>query len=224
MEEEWYKFRHPNSRDYFDTPNIIWKRFYCDECEEIVKERQASEKKEYIRLKIQMMYERALTLLERQIIDFNSYEQAIKAVEEFARENPSKFDSSYEMIAAVILINEKISAKLQYKIGNYRVDFYLPKLKCILEVDGERHKHKLLEDSNRDIKIRQTLGPEWEVVRIPVEYLEKNARVLPKAIIELKKEKQKIRNKNAGIIPSYYSKRDKAKVEEVEKIANKRTI
>lgn len=37
----------------------------------------------------------------------------------------------------------------QKPIGNYIVDFYCSKLKLIIEIDGETHRHKLTEDMER---------------------------------------------------------------------------
>lgn len=221
IKTKWIESKSYYNSEALNPPINAWKRFYCDSCEKEVKEQMAINKENYIKLKIKMSYERAIGILETQKIDIYEYEEAMKAVKEFAEENPDKFDSSYEMIAAIILINEGVSIKLQQKVGKYRADFYLSDFKCILEIDGERHEGKLLEDSNRDIKIRQILGAEWEVVRIPTGYLEQNAKMLLKALLELKKLKQDTRNKNGGIIPSTYSKRDKAKSNEVERIVSK---
>ena len=203
---------------YEEMPKKAWKRFYCTDCEPKVKEQFEADKEEYIQLKMKMMLERAIVSLERQRIDIYKYREAIEVVENFALKNPSKFESSHELIAAIILINDRVHIKAQYQIDRYRVDFCLPEYKCLLEIDGERHEERLLEDSNRDIKIRRIMGPEWEVVRIPTKYLDENAKVLLKAVISLKEKKQEIRRRNEGIIPSHFSKRDKAKSEEVEKI------
>lgn len=219
LRSTWADSKGYYNRESMNPPDKPWKRFYCESCAKETTEQFEQEKQVYVRLKNKMLFERAIKILETQKMDFYKYEEAIKAVYDFSQESPEKFDSAYEMIAAIILINERIQTKLQYNIGRYRVDFFLPDLKCILEVDGERHEEKLLEDSNRDIKIRAELGAEWEIVRVPTEYLELNAKMLPKAIIELKKAKQEIRLKNGGIIPAHYSKRDKAKAIQVDKIA-----
>lgn len=173
---EWGRIYGFSNPDRIDPPNKPWKRFYCKDCEDEVNSQLREDKAEYINLKIKLMFERAIKILERQ-------------------------------------------TKLQYKIENYRADFYLEDLKCIVEIDGERHDNKLFEDSNRDIKIRSILGPEWEVVRIPTKYLEKDATKLLTAVKKLKLFKQQTRNKNGGIIPASFSKRDRAKSLEMEKIA-----
>lgn len=226
LDEEWNQYVSicmSQSYDYkkeWDTkPEEPWKRVYCSCCAQKCKEEAEETKRIYISTKTKMLLERAITFLERQKIGIYEYEEAIKAVSEYAEEKPEKFDSSYEMIAAIILIHNRVETKLQWKVDKYTVDFCLPELKCILEIDGERHEHRHLYDSNRDIKLRQILGAEWEVVRIPTQYLEKNAKMLLPAIKALKAEKQKIRNQNGGIIPAHFSKRDYAKANRIEKIA-----
>jgi len=218
IKSEWVEGKSCNNREIINPPNVGWKRFYCEGCKESVEQQLIKDKEEYVRLKIIMTYERAVNSLENQKLDLYEYEEGIKLVKEFALNNPTKFDSSYEMIAAIILINQRINIKMQHKVGKYKADIYLEGIKCIVEIDGERHKESLLEDSNRDIKIREILGGDWEVVRIPTQYLDQNAKVLYKAITELKKEKQKVRAKNGGVIPSHYSKRDRAKSDEVERL------
>lgn len=157
-------------------------RCYCDKC--FVKHMKEVREEEalYIKLKKKRMYEAAVDKLEHQKISFIDYEEAIKAVGEYVLEYPDKFDSSYEMIAAIILIHNRISCKLQYKIGSYQVDFLLPELKVVLEIDGERHKYKKEYDNQRDECIKRQLGKEWNIIRIPTELLDKHADRLYDAI------------------------------------------
>lgn len=47
--------------------------------------------------------------------------------------------------------------KRQFKINNYIVDFYIPKVKTVIEIDGIQHlipEHKL-KDENRDSDLAQ---------------------------------------------------------------------
>jgi len=41
----------------------------------------------------------------------------------------------------------------QKPLGNYIVDFYSPKLKLIIEIDGVTHNYKLGEDIKRQINL-----------------------------------------------------------------------
>lgn len=205
------------------TPEYAYKRYYCAECDQKRREEHRINKAQYIKYKNEVLIERAMRILEKQTLDFPEYEEAIKTAIDFARQT-NKFESAYELIAAIILINNEVKVKTQHKIGNYSADFYLEELKVILEVDGDRHKDRLLYDSNRDIKIRQLLGLDWEIVRIPTVYLDKNAEMLVEAIRELKAKKQAVRRENGGIIPETFSRRDKAKCLEAERLARHNII
>lgn len=224
LETEWenYQYKAALRRNEYqpriEQPEKCWKRVYCKECGEDEAAKKADIKNKYIKYKMLTQIEKAIGTLEKQRIDIYAYRSAINVVKEFAINNPQKFDSSYEIVAAIMLVRNKVQAKTQHKIDAYKVDFYLPTLKCILEIDGERHNGRELYDSNRDIKLRNMLGADWEVVRIPTKYLDQNAKMLVEAIKQLKREKQKVRAANGGIIPSYYSKRDKAKSKQVEGI------
>lgn len=189
----------------------VKQREYCAECFDKVIEEHETDRAEYLKLKKKLMFERALRMFERQMADIYEYREAIDVVEEHYKNNLNKYDSAHEMLAAIILIDNELETKTQYKVGKYTVDFCLPGLKIVLEIDGGLHRHSLYKDNNRDIEIRSILGKDWEVVRIKTEYLEQNAGMLVEAIKAIKKEKQKIRRQNYGMLPEWYSKREKAK-------------
>ena len=157
-------------------------RHYCKKCLAEHSEQYKKDMNEYIRLKKKLMFERALRILENQPLDIYEYQEAIRAVEVFAREKPDKFDSAYEMVAAIILVDNEIECELQYKVGKYQCDFYIPSMKVVLEVDGDRHKHKVAYDSIRDEAILKELGHGWNIVRIKTEYLDQKAELLVEAI------------------------------------------
>ena len=185
-------------------------RIYCDECFERAMQERKTDYAEYIRLRAKLTLERAIIILEKQSTDIYEYRDAINKVEQYTKEHPEKFDSAYEMAAAIILIKNGLSIKMQYKVAGYEADFYIPSLKIILEVDGSQHKKNLYNDHKRDIKIRDELGVDWEVVRISTDYIKQNAAKLVVAIKAVKTEKQKLRKQNHGLLPEWYSKREKA--------------
>lgn len=180
------------------------KRCFCDKCFDEFYAEHTADRKEYTRLKKKLMYERAIRILEKQDVDIYEYKEALDAVQEFYRDNLNRFDSSHEMVAAAILIHNEVVTKTQFKVGNYRVDFYLPELKIVLEVDGESHKYKKKLDNERDIAIRKELGLDHEIIRVPTESVEQNAELLVEAIKSIKEERQKLRKKNFGQLPSWY--------------------
>lgn len=197
----------------YETSSLA--RHFCRECYEKHTEKYAKMASEYGVLKKQLMLERALKTLEDQNCNLYEYKDIIDQMQDFVKESPEKFDSSEEMIAAIILVGNGIKTKIHYKIDRYIVDFLIPKLKVVLEVDGHLHKHKMLYDSNRDFEIREKLGRDWEVVRIPTKYINENANQIIPAILSIKAEKQKIRKQNYGIVPEWYSKRDAVGLENI---------
>jgi very-short-patch-repair endonuclease len=157
-------------------------RCYCKECYDTTMEQLKEENKQYILLRRRRMFEHALDRLERQRIDFYAYEEAIKTIQEYNEENDGKFDSSEEIIAAIILIHNKYHIKPQTKVGKYQADFMLPDDKVILEIDGERHKTRKNYDSRRDTQMKAILGDEWQIIRIPTDFIDTKAEKLPDAI------------------------------------------
>lgn len=157
-------------------------RHFCPACKAAEDNRLAKERAELARLKKSQMFERAMQILEGQRLDMYELREAIDAVKGFLDDNPDRFDSSYEMIAAIVLIQNRVRCKPQQKVGRYQVDFILPDELVVLEIDGFLHKGRGKKDSERDKEIRRTLGPEWEVVRIDTAYLEQNAMKLVEAI------------------------------------------
>lgn len=60
--------------------------------------------------------------------------------------------SESEKLLWKYLRNEKIGFKFrrQHPIGIYALDFYCPKLKLCIEVDGEQHLDRVTQDKRRD--------------------------------------------------------------------------
>jgi len=182
------------------------RRGFCKECYDRYIENHDKEVTEYLKLKKHLMFERAVRLLERQDLDIYEYKELIDDIEHEIEEHPELFDSSQEIIAAIILADNEIPFKMQYKVGPYRLDFLIRKLKVVLEVDGIFHELKIKKDNKRDDYVRKALGEEWEIIRIGSEYLNENATLLVEAIKTLYKEKKKIR-RMYGEIPSWYNKK-----------------
>lgn len=157
-------------------------RGYCEKCHAEATKEMRETRAELARLKKRVMFENAMQTLEGQAIDMYELREAIDAVEGFLQENPDSFDSAPEIVAAVILIHNRVRCKPQYKVGGYLVDFLLPDEMVVLEIDGERHKTRKAYDSKRDKRIKQILGPDWEVIRISTDYIEQNAKQLVTAI------------------------------------------
>lgn len=157
-------------------------RCYCEECFETELSTEQEERKLYVKLRKREMFRKAVDLLEKQHTNMYEYREAVAVVSDFLEDNVDKFDSSYEVLTAIVLVQNRIYSKMQYRVGKYQVDFLLPDLLVVLEIDGERHKHKKDYDSVRDKEIKEMLGPHWEIIRIPTDRLDKNAKKIPEAI------------------------------------------
>lgn len=164
-------------------------REYCEKCFKEVDEQHKANVNEYVRLKAILMHERAVRSLEHQKAKLLDYKEAINDVREYMLEKPEKIESSQEALAAIILIHNRIETKVQYHVGKYRVDFFLPELMTCLEIDGELHRTKKTYDSNRDAEIKQMLGEGYDVVRIPTKYIDQNAQRLVDAIKQVRIER-----------------------------------
>lgn len=173
-------------RGVWDVPPLTEKhRCYCEKCFEQLTKKEIEDNRTYIRLKKERMIHTAVKLLEKQDTNMYEYKEAIEVVSDFVEANVDKIDSSYEALTAIVLVHNRIYAKMQYKVGKYQVDFLLPDFFVALEIDGDRHKHKKEYDTRRDKEIKKILGEPWQIVRISTDYLDQNAKKLPKALHEI---------------------------------------
>lgn len=178
-------FKAPEPREV--SPYV---RCYCSKCAKEVEVKEKEERELYIKLKKREMFRKAVRILEKQDTKMYDYKDAIEVVEEHVENHPDKFDSSYEVLAAIVLVHNRIYSKMQYKVGRYQVDFLLPELFVVLEIDGERHVHKKAYDTKRDIQLQQMLGDGWDIIRIKTDYLDKDAKKLPDAIRKVVEHRQ----------------------------------
>ena len=179
-----------NEVDSLEEPSV---RVYCKECAKEKKELAKKEFNEYWRIKNRMTLERAIKRIEEDETEHDpieEYREVIDAVDEYVQEHPRTLASTEEYITLIDLLRHRIKIKCQQKILGYKVDFLLPDLKIVLEIDGERHKGKRFEDSRRDLEILYALGADWEVIRVPTDLVNKYPKRIFKSIIEMKAEKQ----------------------------------
>lgn len=185
-------------------------RLFCEGCLPKFYEERRKLIKDYAALKIRVMHEQALKYMEKAGLFMYEYYNAADKVFNMAIENTESFLSSHEIVAAIILNEFNYDFKANHKVGRYSIDLFIPELKVCLEIDGDHHKHKLEYDNNRDIEIRQQLGAEWEVVRINTKFIQDTPDKLLDEIDYIYKRKQKLRKNNRGIIPEYFSERERA--------------
>lgn len=98
------------------------------------------------------------------------------------------FKSTDEMCFAMQLEKEKIRYFPNYKIGNYSVDFLLPDMKRIIEIDGEIYHTNENKEFIRERSIMSMVGEEYEIIRIPASYVPnfiiKNLREIVEFIVD----------------------------------------
>lgn len=181
---------------------------YCEECTPSHQEKIQRLKAEWTLVKEELMLEKALTILEKQGCNMIEFKESSDAVSEKMKEKPGMFDSSYEVLSAIELVRNRVRIKAQFPVGRYRVDLALTEENIFLEIDGYTHTTRPKKDKDRDIKIRSLAGSEWEIIRIPTGYLEKNIKQLLPAIREIRDFQQDVRDRNGGLMPKWFSARD----------------
>ena len=81
------------------------------------------------------------------------------------------FRSEAEACFALQLEKEEIAYYPNYKIGDNEVDFLLPNMKRIIEIDGELYHTDEDKDFLRERSIMRSAGEDHEIVRIPASYV-----------------------------------------------------
>ena len=104
--------------------------------------------------------------------NFKSYEKAI----EVAKGRSYQYGSIPEAMVAIELLKNKYKIVPQQKIGKYKVDFVIPQIKVVLEVDGKLYHSDIRAEGERDFVIHQSLGIKWMVIHYPAEYVTKDIR------------------------------------------------
>lgn len=186
------------------------RRVFCTECFEQFQKEHEEKVQEYLKLKDEVMYDTALRNMEKAGMYMYEYQESARKMKDLMKEKTGVFRSSDELITAIVLDEYNYDFKINYRVDKYYVDFYIPELKICLEVDGRLHEFSVKKDSIRDIDIRNHLGLDWEIIRIPTKYIEKDPTKIPDILIKMKKEKRRIRKENRGILPEHYSKRERS--------------
>lgn len=126
------------------------------------------------------------------VTDIGKYEDAIAYVENNIN-RPRWFQSTEEIMVALELIKCGIRANHQVKIFEYYVDFVLPDMRVVLEVDGLIYhgKDKAKQQQIRDDVISWKLGDGWEIVRISTDCINMNVTRLMPAIRQILRRRKK---------------------------------
>lgn len=185
-------------------------RRFCEQCYEAYAEEYKPITVQYAILRNRVMFERAMRIMERACCDMTRYKKYANAVMKHSRDNPEKYRSADEMITAVVLLESGHDIEMNVSVSHYRIDILISDMKIALEVDGERHtRTQKGYEGKRDVEIRSKLGKEWEIVRLPVKYIEQQPEKIPEAVQALYNNMKAIREKNNGLLPESYSRRQK---------------
>lgn len=157
------------------------KRTYiCDYCKGLIKEKEkAVIKKELLEVKTlhEERFDKAVDRIFCQVDNPEEYDNAIR----IAKTRCEYYDSIPEAMVAIELLKLKYKIIPQQKIGRYKVDFAIPSIKKVIEVDGSLY-HKQI-NNEREAKIQFSLGLDWKIIHVPAELIEKDIQKL-KQIIE----------------------------------------
>lgn len=198
-------------------------RTYCKDCKLLVYDERRAITEEYLMLKSKVMFENAMRGLEKQKLDMDYYHEACDAVKNLVDRKPTTFDSAAEIMTCIQLINNEIEVKPQYKINNYTVDFYLPTLKIILEIDGHNHNSasKLLSDAKRDVEIMNNVDNDIEIIRVRTSFIEKKVMYLLEYLKKEYRDRRLYRKNYNGILPDNYSDHTKVLYRDILNISKK---
>lgn len=162
------------------------KRTYvCDYCKGLIKEKERPVIPEGT-TKHDLRFEKAVEKIKSYVDDFESYEKSIKT----AKTRSELYGSIPEVMAAIELLKKGFKIVPQQKIGKFKVDFAIPSIKVILEIDGKIYHKDTEKEAYRDYYIYTKLGMDWKIIHYPAEHVEKELNKLVPYIksIRIKKE------------------------------------
>lgn len=158
--------------------------YVCEECDYKIKLLKQITKLDSARIKIEKSVKKYLR-------KNCSYEKERDNVARKIVKEKFQFGSSDETCFALQLEKEHIRYFPNYKIGKYRVDFFLPDMKRIIEIDGELFHTDEDRDFIRERSIMSSVGEEYEIVRIPASYVPnyiiKNLREIIEFVVDKRK-------------------------------------
>ena len=144
----------------FCGKNIEKKKYVCEECEEKIKKLKQITRIDDAALKMKKAHKKYLH-------NEYGYEKEKEIIAEKIISRGFSFNSKDEVCFALQLEKENIEYIPNYKIENYQVDFFLPKIKKIVEIDGELYHTDENKDYFRERAIMHFVGEEYEIIRIP---------------------------------------------------------
>ena len=126
----------------------------------------------------------AVKKIVKQYNDQKGYEKAIS----IAESRKMCYGSIPEAMVAIELVKQKFKIIPQQKIGKFIVDFVIPDLKIILEIDGKIfHKDSAVE-GNRDAYLKNMIGLDWLILHVSTDYVLRDVKKVGQYIIKAKEQ------------------------------------
>ncbi len=152
------------------------KEFICDACSLGLKHKKQAAVDDLINqieTKNERRFNQALDEMQRQIKNFDSYDKAIKA----AKRAQEKYGSIPEAMVAIELLHLGYKIIPQQKVRGYRVDFFIPEQRFVVEVDGKTF-HKGDQYSEREAVVQFALGLDVKIIHVSAELIRNDIQKL----------------------------------------------
>lgn len=169
-------------KDYENNTRISYKCSKCEQKLALVKKLEMVDKAEYKLTRVPG---------KKRMKNGNDLFKEICSVRKRIANGIDKFSSLQETMVAIQLEKQNIKYESQKEINGKKVDFFLPELKIILEIDGELYHTDENKEFLRDRQIMKGIGEEYEIVHIEADYVPRYTWNLKEAlpyIVDQRKE------------------------------------
>ncbi len=167
--------RKPVFRRAFSIKNV----YKCDYCKLVEKEKWKSLEKELTerlldelnpQTRAERRFDKAVQKMFLKRKDIEEYSRAIKA----AKTRCELYDSILEIFVAIELLHQGYRIIPQQKLASYRLDFVIPDIKTVIEVDSKIFHSNKDREIIKDFAIKNNLGQDWKVLHIATDYIMKD--------------------------------------------------
>ncbi|AYB00072.1 DUF559 domain-containing protein [Lachnoanaerobaculum umeaense] len=157
----------------------IKRAYKCDYCKLVEKEKWKSLERELAerlldelnpQTEAEKRFDKAVQKMFVKRKDIEKYSRAIKA----AKTRCELYDSIPEIFVAIELLHQGYRIIPQQKLANYRLDFVIPDIKIVIEVDGKIFHNNRDRETVKDFVIKNNLGQDWKVLHITTDYIMKD--------------------------------------------------
>lgn len=136
-------------------------KYYCDKCDKKIK---LVKRLEMVDNAEKLINKKPRNL--RRIIDDIDVSENVKIIKKRIINGIDKFSSVPEVLVAIQMQRIDLEYQTQKEIAGKKVDFYLPTIKIILEIDGDIYHLDQNKTFIRDRQIMSEIGEDWEIVHI----------------------------------------------------------